>query len=211
MAVRTRPLERNAERTKANILNAAIAEFAEKGFAGARVDAISEMAGCNKGMIYQYYDSKEGLYEAVLAHEYQVLSQIETEIIQNYTDPGELIDTIVDRYFDFLIGHPDFVKIIMWENLNEGRSVKHNADLGSVKTPIIECVREAVRKGREQGIFNENANSKMVVFALITGAFSYFSNCYTLPVILRVDLNHSDFLISHKEIVKAGIRSYLKK
>lgn len=204
-------MERNAERTKANILAAAVTEFADKGFAGARVDTIAGIAGCNKGMIYQYYESKEGLYEAVIAYEYQMLSNIESEIIQNYNDPGELIDTIVDRYFDFLVRCPDFVKIIMWENLNEGRAVRSNSSLERIKAPIIDCVREAVRKGRKEGIFNENANSKVVVFALITGAFSYFSNCHTLPVVLRIDLNSPEFTVAHKEIVKAGIRSYLKK
>ena len=122
-AGRRRHLERNAERTKANILAAAVAEFSDKGFAGARVDSIAEMAGCNKGMIYQYYGSKEHLYDEVIAYEYQTLSNIEAEIIQNHTDLRELIDVIVDRYFDFLLRHPDFVKIIMWENLNEENKV----------------------------------------------------------------------------------------
>ena len=49
------------------------------------------------------------------------------------------------------------------------------------------------------------------MFALITGAFSYFSNRYTLPHILNIDLNSPDFISAHKEIIKAGIRDYLKK
>lgn len=204
-------MERNAERTRANIMQAAIKEFSEKGYAGARVDCIADMAGCNKGMIYQYYDSKEHLYELVIAHEYRLLSNIEAEIIQNYTDPRELLDVIVDRYFEFLVNTPDFVKIIMWENLNEARAVRENPALVSVKTPIIECIRGAVRRGREEGVFREDANSKVVVFALITGAFSYFSNRYTLPHVLNVDLNSPEFVSAHKEIIKAGIRNYLKK
>lgn len=204
-------MERNAERTRANIMQAAIKEFSEKGYAGARVDCIADMAGCNKGMIYQYYDSKEHLYELVIAHEYRLLSNIEAEIIQNYTDPRELLDVIVDRYFEFLVNTPDFVKIIMWENLNEARAVRENPALVSVKAPIIECIRGAVRRGREEGVFREDANSKVVVFALITGAFSYFSNRYTLPHVLNVDLNSPEFVSAHKEIVKSGIRNYLKK
>ncbi len=205
-------MERNAERTKANILTAAVKEFSENGFAGARVDCIASEAGCNKGMIYQYYGSKEKLYENVIAHEYKLLSTIESELIQRkYTDPAELIDVIVDRYFDFLIENPDFVKIIMWENLNEAKTIKASEALTTVKAPIIDCIRKTVRHGREIGVFNENANSKVVVFALITGAFSYFSNRYTLPILLNIDLKNSDFLKAHKEIVRSGIQSYLKK
>lgn len=61
-------MERNAERTKGNILAAAVREFAQNGFSGARVDCIADAAGCNKGMIYQYYGSKEKLYELSLIH-----------------------------------------------------------------------------------------------------------------------------------------------
>ena len=205
-------MERNAERTKSNILAAAVQEFAQNGFAGARVDCIANAAGCNKGMIYQYYGSKEKLYESVIAYEYRLLSSIESELIaQQFTDPGELIDAIVDRYFDFLIRNPDFVKIIMWENLNEARVVRSSESLVDVKAPIVDCIRRTVRSGRDMGVFNENANSKVVAFALITGAFSYFSNRYTLPCLLRIDLDSQDFLVAHKEIIKSGIRCYLKK
>lgn len=205
-------MERNAERTRANILQAAVKEFSESGFAGARVDCIAKVAGCNKGMIYQYYGSKEKLYENVIAYEYRLLSSIESEVIQKqYTDPVKLIDAIVDCYFDFLIQNPDFVKIIMWENLNEARIVKGSENLSDVKAPIIDCIRRTVRQGREAGIFHEDAKSKVVVFSLITGAFSYFSNRYTLPCLLQIDLDSEEFLHSHKEIVKAGIRCYLKK
>jgi hypothetical protein len=103
------------------------------------------------------------------------------------------------------------VKIIMWENLNEAKAVKSNESFAAVKAPIIDCIRQTVRRGREAGVFNEAANSKVVVFALITGAFSYFSNRYTLPCLLNIDLDRQDFLTAHKEIVKSGIRCYLKK
>ena len=58
--------ERNPERSRARILEAALAEFAEKGFAGARVDAIARRAGLNKQLISHHFGGKEGLYRAVL-------------------------------------------------------------------------------------------------------------------------------------------------
>ena len=57
---------RDAERTKAAILQAALDEFAEKGLAGARVDTIAEQSGANKRMLYYYFGNKEDLYVAVL-------------------------------------------------------------------------------------------------------------------------------------------------
>ncbi|MGO4431698.1 TetR/AcrR family transcriptional regulator, partial [Streptomyces sp. MCAF7] len=48
------------------ILRAATEEFAEHGFSGARINRIAEAANLNKQLIYHYFDSKDGLYAAVL-------------------------------------------------------------------------------------------------------------------------------------------------
>ena len=57
---------RNPEETRRRLLEAATAEFAAHGIAGARVDRIADSAGCNKQSIYGYFGSKDGLFEAVL-------------------------------------------------------------------------------------------------------------------------------------------------
>ena len=51
---------------RASILDAAAGEFAESGFAGARVDEIARRAGVNKAMLYYHVGNKSALYEAVL-------------------------------------------------------------------------------------------------------------------------------------------------
>jgi AcrR family transcriptional regulator len=62
---------RNPELTRREILEAARAEFAERGLDGARVDRIAERAGANKRMIYHYFNSKDALYSAVLEDVYR--------------------------------------------------------------------------------------------------------------------------------------------
>jgi TetR/AcrR family transcriptional regulator len=57
---------RDAEATQAQILDAAEQEFARCGLAGARIDTIVAQTGVTKAMIYYYFQSKEGLYEAVM-------------------------------------------------------------------------------------------------------------------------------------------------
>lgn len=57
--------QRDPERTKAAILDAAVAEFSAKGFAGARVSGIARRAGVNQQLIAYYFDSKEGLYREI--------------------------------------------------------------------------------------------------------------------------------------------------
>ena len=56
------------EESRAAILKAAVAEFAEHGIAGARTDAIARAAHVNKALLYYYFKDKDALYEAVLDH-----------------------------------------------------------------------------------------------------------------------------------------------
>ncbi|MDG4827592.1 helix-turn-helix domain containing protein [Asanoa sp. WMMD1127] len=58
--------KRDAERTRERILDAALVEFGEHGFAGARVGAIARRAGANQQLISYYFDGKEGLYRALV-------------------------------------------------------------------------------------------------------------------------------------------------
>jgi AcrR family transcriptional regulator len=60
------PSPRDPDRTRARILRAAIQEFASKGFAGARVDAIAKRARINKRMLYHYFGDKRGLFRAAI-------------------------------------------------------------------------------------------------------------------------------------------------
>ena len=58
--------KRDAERTRDRILDAALVEFGEHGFAGARIGAIARRAGANQQLISYYFEGKEGLYRALI-------------------------------------------------------------------------------------------------------------------------------------------------
>jgi len=55
----------SSERSRAALLDAALTEFAEHGFAGARVAAIADRAGVNKQLISYHFGGKRGLYQAI--------------------------------------------------------------------------------------------------------------------------------------------------
>jgi TetR/AcrR family transcriptional regulator len=57
--------QRDPERTKARIIDAAIEEFSAKGYAGARVTEIAARAGVNQQLIGYYFDGKQGLYREI--------------------------------------------------------------------------------------------------------------------------------------------------
>ena len=111
---------RDATATKERILEAAFEEFANRGFAGSRVDDIAEKAQCNKALLYQYYGDKEALFRQVLECKMAGLQSIKE-------DPDSFAEA-VGEFFDFYAANPWLPRMHMWEALDFGdRQVPNEA------------------------------------------------------------------------------------
>src|SRR5690349_13074074 len=103
MATRRAPAphqrQRDAERTRRALLDAARREFADKGLAGARTVEIAERAGVNKQLISYYFGGKQGLYDAIVE---EWLAQ-EREMAH----PDVPLDELVCRYLAVTRDQPD--------------------------------------------------------------------------------------------------------
>jgi AcrR family transcriptional regulator len=102
--------KRDAEATKRRILDAATAEFAAHGIAGARVDRIAAAAGANKSLIYAYFGNKDGLFDAVF--DAAVTSHIDQVPIDVDDLPG-----YAARLYDFRIASPELMRLVDWDRL----------------------------------------------------------------------------------------------
>ncbi|MFI5807467.1 TetR/AcrR family transcriptional regulator [Streptomyces sp. NPDC051561] len=106
---------RDTEKTKRLLLDAARAEFAQYGIAGARVNRIAENAGINKERIYGHFTSKEGLFQAVLAEAMAELAEA--------VRPGEgPVGEYVGRIFDYHRSDPTLLRLLMFEALQHGNT-----------------------------------------------------------------------------------------
>jgi AcrR family transcriptional regulator len=90
-----------AENTRDRILRVAIAEFAEKGYSGARVDVICRLSRANPRMIYHYFGGKDELYVTVLE---QVLSKLRSEELKLDVANVAPVDGMM-QLFDFTYEH----------------------------------------------------------------------------------------------------------
>ena len=112
---------RNPRQTRQRILQAARQEFAEHGPAGARVDQVAQRAGVNKRMIYHYFDSKDGLFRAVLS---SVLADAIEEID---SDGGDLA-----QHLALLARQEDVLRLWVWEVLATPSPVPADPAWGSL-------------------------------------------------------------------------------
>jgi len=104
--------QRDPERTKAQLLEAAKSEFGAKGYAAARVSEIAAKAGVNKQLISYYFGGKEGLYNALTAtmyDDYVAASEHDkpfAEVVRFFAQSG--------------VRDHDLAKLFLWENLTDG-------------------------------------------------------------------------------------------
>ena len=200
--------QRDSQKSREDILNAAEQEFADKGIFGARIDEIAARADINKRMIYEYYGNKEELYKAVLAAVYQRLSRMEVGLLSTELPSTEAIKKIISLYFDFLRDNPTYVSLILWENLNKGKYIE-SMDFSGIKDPSFELLRKIVNKGKKEGIFRQDIDSEQIILSLLTYTFSYFSNKYTLSKLLGRQLANEENIHKRVENVTEMFLQYM--
>lgn len=179
---------RNSERTKAAILVAARAEFAERGFEGARVDAIATLAGANKRLLYAYFGNKEDLYRAVLLDAYLEIRRGERALSLDQYGPVEAMDRLVRFTFRHFLANPWFPRLLNTENLENARFLKSLPDIQSINSPLVGQITTIVNRGADAGIFRRDVDAVQLYISIAALGFFYVSNMATLSVIFNRDL-----------------------
>lgn len=202
--------QRDAERSRQEILAAAEAEFAEKGFFGARVDEIAQSAEINKRMLYAYFGDKEALYKQVLFRVYGRMEAVERQLVTAGYAGKELIRQIIGTYFDFLQSNPTFVSILMWENLNRGQYLRE-LEGERIERPTIRYFVDALDRGRRDGTFRPDIDPWHTALSMITTCFANFSNQYTLSKLFGTDLTTEEIIAQRKAHTTQLMLAYLCK
>ena len=101
--------QRDAERSRQALLDAALDEFAERGYAGARVADIAQRAGVNKQLINYYFGSKEGLYLAV--------QQAWLDREERFAPADLPLTELVVRYLQDAVRDPRALRLLLWRGL----------------------------------------------------------------------------------------------
>ena len=203
--------KRNPEKTKKNILIAAVEEFAENGFGGARVDAIAESSGSNKRMIYHYFGNKEGLYLAVLEHVYADIRSHENELNLNELEPVEAIKLLVDYTFDYFIRNPHFISLLNDENLYKAEHLKQSEKIKNMHSSLLTELTQLLERGVESGDFIEGVDPAQLYISIAAEGYFYLSNAHTLSVIFGKKLLARSEIETRRCHISNVILGYLLK
>lgn len=180
---------RNSAKTKASILAAARVEFADRGFEGARVDAIAERAEANKRLLYHYFGNKEELYRAVLLDAYQEIRRGERALSLDQYDPVQAMDRLVRFTFRHFLANPWFPRLLGTENIENARFLKTLPDIKALHSPLVGQIAAILERGAAAGIFRRDVDPVQLYISVAALGFFYVSNTATLSVIFERDLS----------------------
>ncbi len=194
---------RRKDARPAEIIEAGLAEFAERGFAATRLEDVARRAGIGKATIYLYFESKEALFEAaVRARPIAVLQDIEAAIASFDGPTPDLVERIIR------VGYAGFlerdVAPLMRLILTEGRRMPDQIAFyqrEAVQKGVL-MLRRVVDRGRERGDLRASAvmDEPRVLIAPIVVAMLWratFDTIDPLPLDAYVE--------AHVAMVRAGI------
>ena len=201
------PRTNSPERTMADILEAATREFADNGLAGARVDAIAAAMRTSKRMIYYYFGSKEGLYVAVLEEAYRRMRHIEAGLRLEDLPPEAALRRLVAFTVDYQRAHPEFIRLVMTENIHRGAYLRRSQQIHALNVPAIAGLRDVYQRGVAAGVFRRGLDP--IDLHMSISALSVFNvaNKHTFSFIFQHDLDSDAALVARREnIVEMIVR-----
>ena len=130
----------DANATRRRILDAAIAEFAEHGIAGARVDRIADASGNNKALIYKYYGNKDQLFDAVF-------DAIVVQTMNDVPIDADDLPGYTGRLWDWYRARPELLRLGDWDALERGGAGMKAQAVRAATAKKAQAIAEAQQRG----------------------------------------------------------------
>jgi AcrR family transcriptional regulator len=207
---RRRGPKRNADRTRARILSGAIAEFAAKGYSGARVDAICRAARANPRMLYHHFGDKDGLYVSVLEEVIGDLRREELKLAVDHVEPIEGMMQLFDFIHRHFGEHPELMHLLSGENLLQARFLRRSAKAPIVTSPLIDLIAGLLRRGARRGTIRRPIDPLHVYVMMVALSYFHRSNAHTLSAIFRTDLLAPGWQAAHRRAAGEMLLAYLR-
>jgi AcrR family transcriptional regulator len=201
--------QRDAERTRSEILEVATREFAEHGLAGARVDEIAARTRTTKRMIYYYFGGKEQLYIEVLEAAYARIRSVEREVDVEHLDPREAIRRLAELTFDHHDSHPEFIRLVSIENIHHAEHMRKSKRLANLNHPAIALIDRILERGRAEQLFRRDVDPIDVHMVISSFCVFRVANRHTFRTLFERDLSDPDRRDHYRRMLGDMVVDYL--
>ncbi|MEM1287398.1 MAG: TetR/AcrR family transcriptional regulator [Pseudomonadota bacterium] len=189
MRVREDTSKRDSAKSRRAILDAALIEFSQNGYAGARVDAIAHRAGVSKPLIYTYFGDKGAVYAAALREAYVQIREGERGLRLDDQDPETAIRSLVDFTLRHFQEKPWFVSMLNTENLRGGVTIREIEDVGDIQSHLIGELQSLLERGAREGIFRPGITATELYVSIASLCYFPISNAHTLRAVFNVPVD----------------------
>src|SRR5262245_51607457 len=196
---------------RARILDAAITEFAARGFKGASMDAIAARTRTTRALINYYFGGKEKIYLAVLEHVYGDIRHAEDRLDLADLCPADAIRRIVAFTYDYYLDHEGFVRLVVAENQVGGRHLKKSRMMRSLNRSIIDTLRRVLERGQRDGTFRSDVDAVEIHKAIAALGMFNVTTQHTFSAIFRVDMGTKGDVAGRRAVVTDMILRYLAR
>jgi AcrR family transcriptional regulator len=208
---------RDPDRTKANIIKEAGEEFAARGMYGARLDAIAARTRTTKRMIYYYFgggaarnSAKAQLFTATLEQLYSEIQSVESQLDLDTLAPSLAIGRLVDFYFDYCDAQPQFIRLVITENIHEARHLRKSKAIKEFRTGIIDKIGEVLQRGLASGEFRASIDPIDLLLLILGQSFYRAANHYTFEAVYHCDLTTPLAKAQQKALLRKIVLAYLR-
>jgi AcrR family transcriptional regulator len=201
----------DAEETRNNILEIAAREFADKGLSGARIDEIAEKTNSSKRMIYYYFGGKEELYRAVLERSYGQIRAREDDANFEMLAADKALIAHIEHTFDYHVEHPEFVRLVMNENIHHGAHIGHVEGLKERNKSVIASLQAIIDKGVADGIFRAGIDPVDLHMSVSALCFYNVSNRYTFASNFGVDMSSPKSLKKRRAQITGIVLAWVRR
>jgi len=177
--------------SKGKIIEAATAEFAQFGLAGARIDHIAANAGINKAMIYYHFKSKEDLYQTIID---QQIGSVVEKLIGRFAEGANLEEALrlaSEQYHELLAPEGRFRAIFLHEVAAGATHLKQALMRIVTQQGVPRTIFRMLEEGKREGRYR-NIDSRQVMLAFVGMNFFYLLAAPVANVIWEIE-NEEEF------------------
>jgi AcrR family transcriptional regulator len=163
----------NPKAVQRDILKVAMKVFALNGLSGARIDEIAAKTKTSKRMIYYYFGDKERLYARTLELAYAKVREGEEKLDLQGLPPRAALARLVGFTFDHHRKHPDFIRMVMVENVHHAAHLRQSDIIRGLNSRAIDNLSGIIQRGEDSGDFRPGLDP--VTLHWMISAMSFFN------------------------------------
>jgi AcrR family transcriptional regulator len=198
------------EANRARIVQAAIDEFAARGFKGASMDAIAARTHTTRALINYYFGSKEKIYLAVLEHVYGEIRDAEHQLDLDRFAPGEAIRRYVEFTFNYYMDHEGFVRLVVAENQVRGRHLRKSRAMRTLNRPVVDLLARVIERGQREGVFRTGVDPVEIHMAAAALGMFNMTNQHTFSAIFQREMGKKGDVARRRRLVTEMILAFLR-